>query len=207
MSSKWRNKDLVRFRVSLHLVSEFLKELAMNVSIHLSEGHCSGLVEWFVRWSEVFDLVLFLLEHRNRWIANLLLSENLSFNERGQTLFVVAKTNFVGWFLPDILIFIKLGYFAFFERVDVEMLVFHDDLLIEFVQFSLFLHLLLFDHVVTGDENGVEVLFVGESWALDSYLVFEVGFAFSFWVVLEALHLMFGLLSLQMIRNLEVLKH
>ena len=121
----------------------------------------------------------------------------------------MAESDFLRIVLSNILVFIQLRNNAllFFECIDIEVLIVYDDLFVKSIQFSLFHSGFLCNHIIARDKHSIEVLLVRESWALDSNLVFEVRFAFCFGVILETFQLLFGLLSLQVIRNLKIFKH
>ena len=149
-------------------------------------------------------VIVFLFEHRHGRVLNCFRRVYLSLHHCGDSSLRVAEADFLYWVLSDILIFIKLRRFLLFESVYVEMLIVNDNLLVEIVNLFLLLLSQFFHHVVAGDEDSLEIVWVRERVANYLYFGLEVGFAVVGGHVLETFQFFFGFGSLLMVRNRQL---
>jgi hypothetical protein len=116
----------------------------------------------------------------------------------------VPQTNLVCISLSNILVLVKLCDLLLLHCVDLEMLIGDDHLFVKVVDLFLFHLGQLFHHVVARDEDSVEVLLLRECGPLRFNLGLEVWLSVGPWHKLEALHLLFGVQSLKVVRDLQV---
>lgn len=82
----------------------------------------------------------------------------------------MSESHLIDISLSDVLILVELDNLLLLHGVDLEVLVGNDHLLIEVIDLLLFHLGQLLHHVVSRDENGVEVFLLGERWALGFHL-------------------------------------
>lgn len=117
----------------------------------------------------------------------------------------MAEADLLHRILSYILVLIELRRFLFLQSVHIEMLIVHNDFLIEIINLFLLLLRLLFDHIVARDEDRLEVVRMRESVTDYLYFGLEVRFAVVSRHVLEAFQLLFRLRSLDMVRNRQLM--
>jgi len=117
----------------------------------------------------------------------------------------MSKTNFYDFALSHVLVFVKLSHFSLFSRVNLEVLRCNHNLFVEVIDFFLFLLSKFFHHIVTRDENSIEVFFIWEGWFLWFDFCLEIWFTVSSWYELEPFHVHFSGEGLLMMWDFQIL--
>ena len=146
-------------------------------------------------------MVVLFLEHRDREVLHEFGRVNLPLHHLRDALSSVTEANLLDSVFPNVFVLVELGDLLFLHGVDVEVLVFDHDLLVEVIYLLLLLLSLLFDHVVAGDENSLEVIGVRECIPDHFDFGLEIRLAVILRNVLKSLHLFFSLCSLNMVWN------
>ena len=97
-----------------------------------------------------------------------------------------------------------MGNLIFLKGVDFEVLIGHDHLLVEVIDLFLAHLSLFFHHVVSRDEDGIEILLLREGGSLSLHFGLKVWLAVFSWDKSVALKLGLGFKGLNVMWNLQV---
>ena len=168
-------------------------------------GERARLVKHLVARLEVLRQIVFLLHHGHWRVLDGSRGQDLPLNHARNVLLLVAQANLLGFTLTNVLKLVQQrSVVLLLERVDSEMSILDDDLLVELINLALLLLLQLLDHVVARDEHRLEVVRCRERGTLLLDLALEVGLAVLTRYILEALELLLGLESLLVVRDQQV---
>lgn len=177
----------------------------MDISIQiLVTTYRLSLVKHLVWWSMIFVEVLLLFQHGDGRHLDCLGHHDLALHHGRDPALSMSQTNFVHVAFSNIGVFVKLDNFYLLHGINLEVLIGNDNLLVEVIDLFLTHLSELFHHVISRDENGIEVLLLGERGSLSLHFGLEIWLAVFSYNESEALKLLLGFIGLDVVWNLQV---